>query len=139
VHEVLNYLPKSVQPKGPGPAARDRDGRDARGGGHRLDRFIATYRAKYPKAVECLAKDREVLLILTTSRPSTGYTCAPPTLSIHGIDRTKGLVSRARLLGLIFKLARSAEKSFKRPRCFDRLAEVIAGVRFVDGASRLTD
>ena len=24
-----------------------------------FDRFIATYRAKYPKAVECQAKDRE--------------------------------------------------------------------------------
>ena len=27
-----------------------------------LDLFIATYEAKYPKAAECLAQDREVLL-----------------------------------------------------------------------------
>jgi len=40
----------------------------------------------------------------------------------HGIDRTKGCVSRASLFGLIFKLARSAENSFKRLLAFDRLA-----------------
>jgi putative transposase len=34
----------------------------------------------------------------------------------QGTDRTKGCVSPARLLGLIFKLTRSAENSSKRLR-----------------------
>jgi hypothetical protein len=46
-----------------------------------FDRFIATYRARYSKAVD----DPEVLLTFTTSRPSTGYTCAPPPLSIESV------------------------------------------------------
>ena len=27
-----------------------------------MDRFVATYEVKYPKAVDCLARDRETLL-----------------------------------------------------------------------------
>jgi hypothetical protein len=46
-----------------------------------LDRFHETYAAKYPKAADKLLKDREVCWPTSTSLPSTGSTCAPPTLS----------------------------------------------------------
>ena len=51
----------------------------------------------------------------------------------HRIERTKGCVSRASLLGLIFKLSMSAEHGWRRLRGFERLGESVAGVNFVDG------
>lgn len=137
---VLNYLPKSVQPKAKAGlheiwmAETRADAQTA------FDRFIATFQAKYPKATECLAKDRQALLAfydfpaehwvhLRTSNPieSTFATVR------HRTERTKGCVSRASLLGLIFKLAMSAEQSWTRLRGFERLGELVAGVKFVDG------
>jgi transposase-like protein len=49
----------------------------------------------------------------------------------HRTDRTNGCVSRSSLLGLTYRLAMSAEKSWNRLRGFERLGELIAGVKFV--------
>ena len=137
---VLNYLPKSIQAKAKSMLheiwmAESRADAEAA-----FDRFIETFRAKYPKATECLAKDRKALLAfydfpaehwihIRTSNPieSTFATVR------HRTDRTKGCVSRSSLLGLTYKLATSAEKSWNRLRGFERLGELIAGVKFVDG------
>jgi transposase-like protein len=59
---VLNKLPKSIQAKAKEKLhqiwmASDKDEAEKN-----FDAFIQTYSAKYPKAAECLAKDREVLL-----------------------------------------------------------------------------
>lgn len=55
-----------------------------------FDRFLLSYEAKYPKAAECLAKDRDVLLtfydfpaehwqhIRTTNPIELRYGCGPP-------------------------------------------------------------
>ena len=49
--------------RGQGDAARDLDGRDTKADADKaFDLFVATYQAKYPKATECLAKDRDELL-----------------------------------------------------------------------------
>ena len=139
---VLNYLPKSVQSKAKAGlyeiwmAETRADAQVA------FDRFISTYQAKYPKATECLAKDRQALLAfydfpaehwvhIRTSNPieSTFATVR------HRTERTKGCVSRASLLGLIFKLGMAAENNWRRLRGFERLGELVAGVKFVDGIS----
>jgi hypothetical protein len=48
-------------------------------------------------------------------------------------DRTKGCLTRDGMLAMIFKLGMGAERSWKRLRGFQRLAKVIAGVKFHDG------
>ena len=54
---------QAVAARGQGEAARDLDGRRRRADADKaFDLFLATYEAKYPKAAECLAKDRDVLL-----------------------------------------------------------------------------
>ena len=139
---VLNYLPKSVQSKAKAGLyeiwmAETRVNAQAA-----FDSFISTYQAKYPKATECLAKDRQALLAfydfpaehwvhIRTSNPieSTFATVR------HRTERTKGCVSRASLLGLVFKLSMSAEQNWRRLRGFERLGELVAGVKFVDGIS----
>ncbi|MBN2732490.1 MAG: IS256 family transposase [Balneolaceae bacterium] len=137
---VLNYLPKSVQPKAK-KALQEIWMAESRQAAHQaFDHFVRTYGAKYPKAVECLVKDREALLafydfpaehwvhIRTTNPIESTFA----TLR-HRTDQTKGCVTRDSMLTLIFKLSRCAEKRWLRIRGFNHLAKVIAGVKFKDG------
>lgn len=59
---VLDKLPKGTQPKAKA-ALHGIYGAETRADAEKaFDLFVATYEAKYPKAVECLTKDRGVLL-----------------------------------------------------------------------------
>ena len=142
---VLNKLPKGLQGKAkamlheiwmaPSKAAAEKA----------FDLFIETFQAKYPKAAECLAKDRQVLLVfydfpaehwahIRTTNPieSTFATVRLRT------DKTKGCGSRAACLTMVFKLAQSAEAHWRRLNGCKLLEEVIRGVRFVDGIKEQT-
>ncbi len=137
---VLNYLPKAVQPKAK-KALQEIWMAEERASAHKaFDHFVQVYQAKYPKAVACLEKDREALLAfydfpaehwvhIRTTNPieSTFATIR------HRTDRTKGCVSRNTMLAMIYKLGMSAEKRWRRIQGFDHLAKVIEGVKFKDG------
>lgn len=103
-------------------------------------RFSATYADKYPKAVDCLVKDRTELLAfydfpaahwqhLRTSNPieSTFATIRLRT------QKTRNCVSASSGLALMHQLAMSAQQRWRRLRGFKQLADVIAGVKFIDG------
>jgi len=105
-----------------------------------LEKFAATYQAKYPKAVECLLKDQEELLAfydfpaehwqhLRTSNPieSTFATVRLRT------SKTKGAGSRAACLAMAFKLVESAQNHWRKLNGSVLLPHVIAGVIFKDG------
>ena len=47
--------------------------------------------------------------------------------------KTKGGLSRQTALAMVFKLAKAAERHWRRLDGTERLAQVIAGVRFRDG------
>lgn len=137
---VLNYLPKSVQPKAKAalheiwmaPTRADAE--------RAFDHFVRMYRQKYPKAAECLAKDREPLLAfydfpaehwihLRTTNPieSTFATIR------HRTDRAKGCVTRKTMLAFAYKLGLAAETRWRRLRGFEYLAKIVEGVKFEDG------
>jgi transposase-like protein len=59
---VLNYLPRSVQPKAKKALQEIWMAEDRASAQNAFDHFVRTYQAKYPKAVNCLVKDRETLL-----------------------------------------------------------------------------
>ena len=137
---VLNYLPKGVQPKAKRALQAIWMAEGRAQADQAFDHFIRTYEAKYPKAVDCLAKDREALLAfydfpaehwvhIRTTNPieSTFATIR------HRTDRTKGCVTRDTMLTMIYKLGMCAEKRWRRIRGFNHLAKVIAGVKFKDG------
>lgn len=105
-----------------------------------MDKFAATYQAKYPKAVECLIKDKEQLLAfydfpaehwahLRTSNPieSTFATVRLRT------SKTKGAGSRAACLAMAFKLVQSAQSHWRKLNGSTLLPAVVAGVTFKDG------
>ncbi len=102
--------------------------------------FVATYSAKYPKAVECLTKDKEQMVAffdfpaehwrhLRTSNPieSTFATVR------QRASRTKGSGSRNATLAMVFKLALSAEKRWRRLNGHEQLGHLIEGAQFKDG------
>jgi putative transposase len=105
-----------------------------------LDRFAATYQAKYPKAVECLLKDQDDLLAfydfpaehwqhLRTSNPieSTFATVRLRT------SKTKGAGSQTACLAMAFKLVESAQNHWRKLNGSTLLSAVIAGAIFKDG------
>ena len=47
--------------------------------------------------------------------------------------KTRGCVSRAGILAMVFKLTKSAEQRWRKLKRAARLAQVIDGVRFKDG------
>lgn len=137
---ILNKLPKSQQPKAKAAlhevwmAATRQDAEKA------FDHFLTVYRPKYPKAAECLEKDREALLTfydfpaehwvhLRTTNPieSTFATVRLRTA------KTRGCVSRESILAMVFMLVKSAERHWRKLNGIPRLAQVIEGVVFKDG------
>ena len=140
---VLNKLPKSLQAKA---KARLHDiwmAPTKAEANKAFDGFLQTYEAKYPKVADCLRKDREALLAfyqfpaehwqhIRTTNPieSTFATVRLRTA------KTRGCLSRTTALTMAFQLVRCAEKTWRRLRGYQRLAEVIAGIEFVDGEQK---
>ena len=137
---VLNYLPKSTQPKAKKALHEIWQAETREAAYSAFDAFIETYEAKYPKAAACLEKDREELLAfydfpaeqwphLRTTNPieSTFATVRLRTA------KTRGCLSRETMLTMVFRLSLSAEKRWRRLRGFHYLADVVRGVQFQDG------
>ncbi len=137
---VLNCLPKSLQPKAK-QALHEIWQANAREDAERaFDLFLKTYEPKFPKAALCLEKDRDELMAfydfpaqhwqsIRTGNPieSTFGTIR------HRTKRSKGCLTRDGLLHMMFKLGQCAQENWRRQRGFNHLAKVVAGVKFRDG------
>ncbi|MGC2031795.1 MAG: IS256 family transposase [Steroidobacteraceae bacterium] len=137
---ILNYLPKSLQARAKA-GLHDIWMADTQANAETaFDRFVTNYAAKYPKATECLAKDRAALLAFYAFpaehwihiRSSNVIESSFATIR-HRTDRTKGCLTRDGMLAMIYKLGQSAERSWRRLRGFEWLAKVVEGVKFRDG------
>jgi transposase-like protein len=137
---VLDKLPKRLQPRAK-EAIHDiwmADSREA--ANQAFDSFLATYSAKYPKACECLAKDREELLTFYDF-PAEHWKHLRTTNPIESVfatgrlrhKRTKGSGSRKACLAMVHQLMQSASKRWRLLNGSDLLTDVIAGVQFIDG------
>ena len=102
--------------------------------------FLALYEAKYPKACECLSKDKDDLFtfydfpaehwvhIRTTNPIESTFA----TVRLRTV-RTKGCGSRTATLTMVYKLAKQAEKHWRKLNKHEYMALVIKGVQFVNG------
>ncbi len=137
---VLNALPKSVQPKAKQALHEIWQAETKADAIRAFDVFLTTYEAKYPKATACLEKDREALLTFYAF-PAAHWQSLRTTNPIestfatirHRTKRTKGCLTRDGMLHMMFKLGRCAEKTWRRLRGFKQLAQVIKGIQFTDG------
>ena len=140
---VLNKLPRSVQPR----AKADLHEiwmAETRAAAHQaFEQFLAKYQAKYEEACACLRKDREELLAfydfpaehwkhLRTTNPIES-TFATIRLRHR---RTKGNGTRKTSLAMMFKLAQAAQKRWHRLSGHEHLELLLQGRTFVDGLLR---
>jgi transposase-like protein len=137
---VLNKLPKSVQPKVKQALHEIWMAPTKESAYNAFDRAVKIYSDKYPKAMQCLEKDKDQMLAfydfpaihwqhIRTSNPieSTFATVRLRT------NKTRSCVSRNSILAMVYKLGISAQKRWRKLRGFKLLAEVIRGVQFKDG------
>lgn len=140
---VLDKLPKTLQPTAKDKLHQMYLAPTHEGALKAFNAFLELYDAKYPKACECLRKDKDVLFTfyafpaahwahLRTSNPieSTFATVRLRT------ERTKGCGSRKATLTMVWQLARAAQKGWRRLNGSELLARVIEGVVFVDGEEK---
>ncbi len=137
---ILNKMPKSVQPRAKGDlheiwqAATKADAEKAFNG------FLEKYEVKYPQACECLKKDRDVLLTFYDF-PAEHWSHLRTTNPIESTfatirlrhRKTKGSGTRRASLAMMFKLAQSASKKWRRLNCHEKITFVIEGRSFKDG------
>jgi len=137
---ILDKLPKSVQSKAKAmiremwQAPTKEDALSA------YQHFVDAWHDKYPKAVECLQKDEDVLFtfydfpaahwahIRTTNPIESTYA----TIRLR-TKRTKGCGSRMATLTMVWKLAMEAQKTWRRLMGYQQITLVMEGRRFVDG------
>ena len=140
---VLDKMPKCVQPKAK-QMLHATWMAPTRAEGHKaFDAFVEMFEAKYPKATACLKKDRDVLLTLYDF-PAEHWAHIRTTNPIESVfatvrlrhRKTKGSGSRVACLAMVFKLMESASKKWRALNGSTLIADIIAGVQFADGVKK---
>jgi putative transposase len=137
---VLNNLPRSVQPRAKADLHEIWMAETRESANKAFEAFLGKYQAKYEAACECLTKDREVLMAfydfpaehwrhLRTTNPIES-TFATIRLRHR---RTKGSGTRKTSLTMMFKLAQAAQKHWHRLNGHEQLDLLLQGRVFVDG------
>jgi len=137
---ILDKLPKTIQGRAKSQlhdiylAPTNKDAEIA------YNKFINSYQLKYPKAAECLAKDKKELLTFY-SFPAEHWPSIRSTNVIestfatvrHRTVKSKNCFSRDTIIASVFKLLQEAQKRWKKLYGHHRLADVVNLVKFVDG------
>ena len=137
---VLNKVPKLMQPKikealqSIWMAETKKDAIKA------FDNTLECFDPKYPKAMECLRKDREELLAFYDF-PAEHWTHIRTTNPIESTfatvrlrtKKSRNCGSRESTLTMVFKLMESAQKNWRKIKGFKLLRLVVNNVQFKDG------
>ena len=137
---VLNNLPKSLQSNAKSKLHQIWQAANKDEAARHFNDFVNTYEAKYPKAAQCLEKDRDALFTfydfpaehwrhIRTTNPieSTFATVRLRT------NKVRGCFSANTVISMAFKLCQCAQKRWIRLHRPERLADVVKGVKFVNG------
>jgi putative transposase len=137
---VLDKLPKSVQPAAKADLREIWQAPDRTAAETAVATFAEKYGTKYQKAVTCLTKDQEALLTfydfpaehwdhLRTSNPIESVFATVR----HRTVRTKGALSQDTARLMVFKLVMAAAKTWRRLKGENQLPKLIQGVTFKNG------
>ncbi len=108
-----------------------------------FDEFLRLYEAKFPRACECLRKDKDALFTFYDFpaehwihiRSTNAIESTFATIRLRTV-RTKGCGSRSATLCMVYKLAEQAERHWRKLNKHEFVALVIQGVKFVDGVMK---
>jgi transposase-like protein len=143
---VLEKLPKAMQPKVK-KALHDIWQASTREEAYQaFDHCIERFNPKYPKAMECLAKDKASMLAFY-DYPAENWQHIRTTNPVESVfatvrlrtEKTKNCGSRTTTLTMAFKLMETAQKKWFRLRGYKLLADVVSGVEFVNGIKQAGD
>src|ERR1700712_3664464 len=140
IANVLDKLPKSVQPAAKADLREVWMAPDRTTATAAIETFAEKYGAKYEKAVTCLLKERNALLTfydfpaehwdhLRTSNPIESVFATVR----HRTVRIKGALSQDTARLMVFKLVMAAAKTWRKLKGENQLPKVIQGVTFKDG------
>jgi len=140
IANVLDKLPKRVQPRAKDMLHEIMRAPDRQSALEDIERFSQEFEAKYPKAVDTLTKSQDELLTFFDF-PAEHWihlrTTNPIESSFSTVKartrKTKGAGSRKAGLAMAFKLLLAAEKRWRRITAPHLVALVQAGVQFSDG------
>jgi putative transposase len=137
---VLDKLPKSVQPAAKADLREIWSAPDRATAETAVATFAAKYGAKYDKAVTCLVKDRDALLTFYDfpaehwDHPRTSNPIESVFATVrHRTVRTKGALSQDTARLMVFKLVMAAARTWRRLKGENQLPKVIQGVTVRDG------
>src|SRR5690606_20286808 len=137
---VLNKVPKSVQPKVK-EALHDIWQAETRHDAYKaFDNALNRFEAKYPGAMECLKKDRASMLAFYDF-PAEHWQHIRTTNPIESVfasvrlktTKSKSYGSRKTTLAMTYKLMTTAQNKWRRLRGYRLLADVVKGIKFKDG------
>jgi len=137
---VLDKLPRRLQPRAKMMLHEIMRAPDRNSAEEEIQRFVEDFESRYPKASDCLIKDKEALLTffdfpaqhwihLRTTNPIES---AFATVKAR-TRQTKGAGSRMAGLALAFKLILAAQDRWRKVNAPHLVALVRAGVPFKDG------
>jgi len=137
---VLDKLPKSVQPAAKSDLRKVWNAPDRATAEAAIATFAEKYGAKYEKAVTCLVKDQDALLTfydfpaehwdhLRTSNPIESVFATVR----HRTVRTKGALSQDTARLMVFKLVMAAARTWRRLKGENQSPKVVQGVTFRNG------
>ena len=139
IANVLDAVPSSLQPKVKAALHNIMNAEDKEAADLAIDHFQATYGAKYPKAVDKVLKDRQVLLshfdfpvehwihLRTTNVIESTFA----TVRLR-TNKTKGAGSRTAGLAMAYKLLDAAQVRWRCVNAPHQVALVRAEATFVD-------
>jgi len=139
---VLNKVPKSVQPQMKRMLHEIWNAPTKEAAETAFDIFEKTFEAKYEGAVKCLSKDRACLLTFFDF-PAENWCHIRTTNPIESTfatirlrhRKTKGNGTPKASVTMMFKLAQSAERKWRKLRGHQHIPDLIRGVKFIDGVN----
>lgn len=137
---VLNNMPKSVQPRAKADLHEIWQAETREQANKAFDSFLEKYAAKYDQACECLRKDRDVLMTFY-DYPAEHWKHLRTTNPIESTfatirlrhRRTKGSGTRRTCLAMMFKLGQLAEKRWRRLDGHQQITHILEGRKFING------
>lgn len=137
---ILDKMPKSVQPKAKELIHEMYMSDTKEKALTAYEHFISVYSDKYPKAVNCLTKDKDRLFTFYDF-PAAHWRHIRSTNPIESTfatirlrtAKTKGMATRITTLTMVWKLGMEAEKTWIRIHKHKALIHVMEGKKFIDG------
>jgi putative transposase len=137
---ILDKMPKSVQPKAKSMIHEIYMAETKKVAKLSYDKFVSRYEAKYPKAVECLTKDKEALFTFFDF-PAEHWQHIRSTNVIESTFATVRLRTKATrghgnldtTFMMVFKLLDEASHRWQRLRGYKLITKIYEGVIFKDG------